>query len=229
VSQSKLKLNWKYALGELTLIFMGISLAVAFDNWNQQRNKDKAQVMILQEIRTDLLEDSVLIANSIASTQRLMDGVDFLDETLTQNKPYADTISQVLAQVLVFPRVSFISAGYQTLKSTDITLIKNQALRRDLVEYYEYMHPKVIQSMGDVEFEFKTYWTPWILENLLEFRYGRSAIPIDYNALLKDPLLVRNFKISKDNNTGLYYGLLEAQADVEALITHIEEELSRFN
>lgn len=227
MSQSKLKLNWKYALGELTLIFMGISLAVAFDNWNQQRNKDKAQVMILQEIRTDLLEDSVLIANSIASTQRLMDGVDYLDETLTQNKPYADTISQVLAKVLVFPRVSFISAGYQTLKSTDITLIKNQSLRRDLVEYYEYMHPKVIQSMGDVEFEFKTYWTPWILENLVEFRYARSAVPIDYNALLKDPLLVRNFKISKDNNTGLYYGLLEAQTDVEALITHIKEELSQ--
>lgn len=206
---------------------MGISLAVAFDNWNQQQKKDKSQLLILQEIRTDLLEDSILIAQSLSNTQRLMAGVDYLEATLTSQKPYSDSVSTILSQVLMFPRISFISAGYQTLKSTDITLIQNQALRRDLVEYYEYMHPKVIQQMGDVEFEFKTYWTPWILDNIKEFRYGSVAIPIDYSALVNDPLLIRNFKISKDNNTGLYYGLLSAEKDVKALIANIEDELKR--
>lgn len=206
---------------------MGISLAVAFDNWNQQQKKDKSQFLILQEIRTDLLEDSILINTSLANTQRLIDGVDFLDENLTRKKPYTDSVSLILAQVLKFPRISFISAGYQTLKSTDITLIQNQLLRRELVEYYEYMHPKVVQQMGDVEFEFKTYWTPWILDNISEFRYASVAIPIDYNTLLNDPLLIRNFKISKDNNTGLYYGLLEAKKDIKTLIVNIEEELKR--
>lgn len=204
---------------------MGISLAVAFDNWNQQQKKDKSQLLILQEIRTDLLEDSILLNKSLANTQRLMDGVDYLESTLSGKKPYSDSVSKVLAQVLMFPRISFISAGYQTLKSTDITLIQNQKLRRDLVEYYEYMHPKVVQQMGDVEFEFKTYWTPWILENIKEFRYARVAVPIDYNTLLNDPLLVRNFKISKDNNTGLYYGLVAADKDVKALIASIDQEL----
>lgn len=204
---------------------MGISLAVAFDNYNQQQKKNKSQLLILQEIRTDLLEDSILLNKSLANTQRLMDGVDYLEATLVSQKPYSDTVSTVLAQVLMFPRISFISAGYQTLKSTDITLIQNQKLRRDLVEYYEYMHPKVVQQMGDVEFEFKTYWTPWILENIQEFRYARVAIPIDYNRLLNDPLLIRNFKISKDNNTGLYYGLLEADKDAKALISGIDREL----
>lgn len=206
---------------------MGISLAVAFDNWNQQQKKDKSQFLILQEIRTDLLEDSILIRKSIANTQRLMGGVDYLETTLSSQKAYSDSISTILSQVLMFPRISFISAGYQTLKSTDITLIQNQKLRRDLVEYYEYMHPKVIQQMGDVEFEFKTYWTPWILDNIKEFRYGSVAIPIDYAVLVNDPLLIRNFKISKDNNTGLYYGLLAAEKDVKALIASIESELER--
>ena len=89
------------------------------------------------------------------------------------------------------------------------------------------MHPKVVQSMGDVEFEFKTYWTPWILENISEFRYSTAAIPIDYNTLLNDPLLIRNFKISKDNNTGLYFGLLKAEKNVKTLIANIEQELER--
>ena len=227
--RSKLNLNWKYALGEITLIFMGISLAVAFDNWNQQRNKDQSQLLILREIRTDLYQDTVLINSAIIATDRLMNSVDYLEAALESKEAYTDTISQVLAQALRFPRISFISAGYQTLKSTDITLIENQALRRETVEYYEFMHPKVVEQMGDVEFEFKTYWTPWILDNIIEFRYARHAVPIDYNDLLNDPLLVRNFKISKDNNTGLYFGLLEAQRKVNILIADIDRELEILN
>ncbi len=227
MSKSKLSLNWKYALGEITLIFMGISLAVAFDNFNQQRNKNESQVLILEEIRTDLNEDTILINDAIKATNRLMNSVDYLENVLASKKPYTDTISKVLAQALRFPRISFISAGYQTLKSTDITLIENQSLRRKTVEYYEFMHPKVVEQMGDVEFEFKTYWTPWILENIIEFRYGSVAVPIDYQVLLDDPLLIRNFKISKDNNTGLYFGLLDAQRKVNLLIVDIERELEK--
>ena len=227
--RSKINLNWKYALGEIVLIFMGISLAVAFDNFNEQRNKNTAQFLILQEIRTDLYEDTVLLNAAVKSTSNLMASVDYLEESLKNKEPYTDTISNVLANALRFPRISFISAGYQTLKSTDITLIKNQSLRRKTVEYYEFMHPKVKEQMGDVEFEFKTYWTPWILENILEFRYARTAVPIDYSTLLNDPLLIRNFKISKDNNTGLYFGLLEAQRKVRQLIEDIDRELEKLS
>ena len=149
-SRSKLKLNWKYALGEIVLIFMGISLAVAFDNWNQQRNKDKSQILILEEIRTDLLEDTTLINDVLSNTRNLMSSVDFMVENLSSRKPYTDTISKVLSRILTFPRASFISAGYQTLKSTDITIVSDETLRRRLVEYYEYTHPQMIQMMGDV-------------------------------------------------------------------------------
>ena len=34
IRKPNFKLNWKYALGELALIFLGISLAIAFQNWN---------------------------------------------------------------------------------------------------------------------------------------------------------------------------------------------------
>ena len=229
MSGSKVKLNWKYALGEIVLIFMGISLAVAFDNWNQQRNKDESQLLILKEIRTDLEQDIALLNKSSVSTNQLMISVDYLEKVLGSKASYQDTIASVLAKALTFPRIAFISAGYQTLKSTDITLIENQSLRRETVEYYEFMHPQVVQQMGDVEFEFKTYWTPWILENIIEFSYGQKAVPIDYNNLLRDPLLIRNFKISKDNNQWLYQGLQEAKEKVNALIQNIDKELERLS
>lgn len=220
-----LKLNWKYALGEITLIFLGISLAVTFDNWQQHRTKDKTQTLFLEEIRTDLYQDTVLINNVLKITENHINSIDVLIAHLEANGPYSDDVGRHLAKALTFPRAPFISAGYQTLKSTDVTLVQDRTLRRPLVEYYEFMHPFLHQLMGDVEFEFKTYWTPWILENIIDFQYSRLAVPIDYSAIANDPLLIRNLKISKDNNTGLLRNVVVAKKDVIELIGLIDAEL----
>lgn len=225
MSYNKFKLNWKYALGELTLIFMGISLAVAFDNWNQNQTKDKTQTLLLEEIRTDLYQDTVILNRVLRLTQRHIESVDSLVAHFEAKKQYSDRVGYHLAQSLTFPRAPFISAGYQTLKSTDVTMVKDRQTRRALVEYYEFMHPYMHQLMEDVEFEFKTYWTPWILDNIIDFQYGSLAVPVDYKALANDPFLVRNLKISKDNNRGLLVYLIRAQKDVRKLITLIDHEL----
>lgn len=221
----KVKLNWRYAFGEILLIFIGISLAVSFENWNQQRNKDNIQELILMEIRSDLTQDTLLLSTAISNAEVQMKSIDLMVKYLEEHKPYTDSVSTLLSSILVFPRIQFISAGYQTLKATDITLIENQPLRRDIVKYYEYMHPRVIQTMGDVEFEFKTYWTSWILENIVDFRFGQTAVPLDYSTLQKDPFLIRNLKINKDNISGLYKWLGEAKKSTRSLIQQLNEEV----
>lgn len=59
--RSKLRaLNWKYILGEVLLIFLGINLAIWFNDWNADRNlnEDKkiAIAKIEEEIRNNLTE-----------------------------------------------------------------------------------------------------------------------------------------------------------------------------
>ena len=52
--------NWKYIIGEVLLIFLGINLAIWFNDWNstQQLNKNKkiALAKIEEEIRNNLEE-----------------------------------------------------------------------------------------------------------------------------------------------------------------------------
>ncbi|NVJ45952.1 MAG: hypothetical protein HWE07_02460, partial [Cytophagia bacterium] len=40
IRKQNFKLNWKYAMGEVALIFIGISLAIAFQNWNEDRKQN---------------------------------------------------------------------------------------------------------------------------------------------------------------------------------------------
>ncbi len=53
-------LNWKYIVGEVILIFLGINLAIWFNNWNTAQklnaNKEIAIAKIEEEINNNLLE-----------------------------------------------------------------------------------------------------------------------------------------------------------------------------
>ncbi len=53
-------MNWKYIVGEVLLIFLGITMAIWFDNWNSQQKidqrKEEAVVKIREEIEQNLAE-----------------------------------------------------------------------------------------------------------------------------------------------------------------------------
>lgn len=59
IRKPNFKLNWKYALGEVVLIFLGISLAIGFQNWNAQSQKHKEKLVFLVRIKSDLQEDKL--------------------------------------------------------------------------------------------------------------------------------------------------------------------------
>lgn len=69
IRKPNFKLNWKYALGELVLIFLGISLAIAFQNFNEDRKMAKEEKLVLHEIKNALTQD---IAYLNSATQYLM-------------------------------------------------------------------------------------------------------------------------------------------------------------
>ncbi|RKQ51534.1 hypothetical protein BXY85_2561 [Roseivirga pacifica] len=61
MSTRKLKLNWRYAIGEIILIFIGISLAIAFQNWNDNRKENRQLAGYLSTISKNLQSDVVAI------------------------------------------------------------------------------------------------------------------------------------------------------------------------
>lgn len=91
IRKPNFKLNWKYALGELVLIFLGISLAITFQNWNDERKAEAEKVEFFKKIRSDLVEDQLV-----------------LGEVIQRHKRYDSLLSQ--AQLGNFQHVS--SFGY---------------------------------------------------------------------------------------------------------------------
>jgi len=62
------KFNWRYAIGEILLIFIGINLAIWFNNWNSSKksahDKEIAIAKITEEIESNSTELNVAQRNN---------------------------------------------------------------------------------------------------------------------------------------------------------------------
>ncbi len=50
----KSNVNWKYIVGEILLIFVGINLAIWFNNWNTSKQLKQDQVVAVTKIKGEL-------------------------------------------------------------------------------------------------------------------------------------------------------------------------------
>jgi len=58
------KLNLKYVLGEILLLFIGINLAIWFNNWNSSKKINEGKKIAISKI-TEEIEDNTLEINSV--------------------------------------------------------------------------------------------------------------------------------------------------------------------
>lgn len=136
--RSGFKLNWKYALGELVLIFLGISLAITFQNWNENRKNDIELRSILSNLETELEEDS-------AAYHLTFERLRYREGNIAQLQGFFEHSPQQIDSSRTI--LSIISAGFITtyypgfavyselLGSGKLSLVKSNEIKKALAAY----------------------------------------------------------------------------------------------
>ncbi len=138
------KFNWKYTLGELVLIFMGITLAIWFNNWNDYRKERALEVRILKEITQELNDDIEDIKiNKGGHELAIRSGSALLNYYLGRDTLAEDSLGLYVS--MVYRNFTSISntASYDYLKSVGIGTISNDSLRRKLSRLYDVTYENI--------------------------------------------------------------------------------------
>lgn len=134
--QNKTSAYFKYALGEIILVMIGILLALQVNNWNQQRleqNEIRSKLKLIGEEISSIQQniegqittiDSIYIQNNRKSLQYLQsqhkDSLQLLENTLSQ-------FGSATSIVLNIPVIEdFVDSGY--LSKMTNTALKNNIL-----------------------------------------------------------------------------------------------------
>ncbi len=131
----------KQALGEIALIFISITLALYFNNWNQNRLNRQTEHLYLQALRDDLEADIESLSDfAKRSRDHISTPVEGAVKHLLNNDlGQSDTLA-FINQIMManyFNTIRLHDATFQDLTgSGNLHLLSNFEIRRQLLDYH---------------------------------------------------------------------------------------------
>ena len=132
------KKKWKKYAFEFLSIFVALISAFALSNWNDNRKDSLSENKILTEISNGLEKDLDDIKLNIGGHKTGISACNYFRDVFAGKNIEADSL---MFHYFNLTR-DFVSiqntAGYETLKSKGLELIKNDSLRLKIISLYEY-------------------------------------------------------------------------------------------
>ena len=180
------------AIVEIFLIFIGITLAIAFENQNDERRERAEEQALLRELRSNLEDNVTELKSDIDYDTETIKGFEAILAHLSARLPYSEDLSRPLADLENWDSPYLTSSAYETLKSRGLDLISDSTLRHAIVRLFEDTYAELIYDQDRMEWiNLEASMLPAMLKHVEESP-GRTAKPIDYQALLDD----RSFRVA---------------------------------
>ena len=142
---------FKYAIGEIILVVIGILIALQINNWNKSQNEKQIEKQYLKNIVRDLEEQIKSIEVQMENEQSYYEAASYLIEDY--NEDYRLTLDSTfykLASSLTSRKTFVITDPTYTdlISSGNINIIRNQAYKDKLLNYYQELEriEKIIQK-----------------------------------------------------------------------------------
>jgi hypothetical protein len=185
LSEGKTVKYFKYAIGEIILVMIGILLALQVSNWNQERKEADKEQLLLEALHQEFLEnrtqlDSVVFVHerSLASTQKMISRFPINIETIN-----LDTLSN---DVQYWGNWSTFNPSQGVIKSlvnsSTFDLISDPELRALLVSWedvladYKEEEDIAVQNLYDHLFPELSSNVLWRSSGLTDDRFDKNYL-----------------------------------------------------
>jgi len=149
--ENKTSKYFKYAIGEIVLVVIGILIALQINNWNENRKQKVKEVDALENIKTSLLSDLELY-NGIFKVRLgwKEKGLEYLKEVAYyKHKVPEDSIFNNYFGMITDIIFRYDSGSYDALKSSGFDLIQNKELRKKIIHTYQILLPAFMGFIND--------------------------------------------------------------------------------
>ncbi len=221
IKNRNLKRYLLYAIGEILLVMIGISLAFQVNNWNDNRIKKIAEIRYYQNIRDQISDDKILIEGQIEFNNRYMAQFKYANEIVaTNDRNKMDSLGLIIRNLTQYSDFDRRGNIYETMvNSGKIELLRNHNIIngiRELEERYIY-----INRMENIHYDAMIKYVVPATSPILNFSTSKVQKPeliftYEFQNLL---ILLMQVMTEKDQ----VYN--QALNEIESVTTLIDEEL----
>lgn len=139
IQDNKMGKYFKYALGEIVLVVVGILIALQINTWNEARKQKAKLKVVLSSVYQDLIADSLIIDNDLQLVKSRVENNNTLKIRMYSSSANLDTLINIMKYefpIYWYGGVTYNTNTFNNLKSTGSFDILPQLLKKELSDYY---------------------------------------------------------------------------------------------
>lgn len=218
-----------YIVGEITLIVIGILIALSIDNWNNEQISRETEFAILHEMKKNLHSDLLDVRVNIKLNNISLQANERILKGLSNPESDIDSLSFYYAHLTLTTMLDINNSSYENLKSFGFQIIENDSLRIKITDLYTTSYI-FLGKMENVIYSIQSdKIIPLVISNIITDTLYVSARPVDREALAMNHEFKESIKLSREwfrFMVGLYENTGE---EIVALINQIENEIENRN
>ena len=193
MNENKVGKYFKYAIGEIMLVMIGILLALQVNNWNEGQKSIKKGHDILVDVKENLEFNTKQFHNDIELNKDVIHSLDIILNNITVTKVYNDSLDRHFRYATWWATSRWKSSGYEALVFNGVDIIQSKELRESIVDLYEITYPEIVENTRLNEGNWSSF-----LPSLLELLYREpsyfnsadqhKAKPFDYQEIVESRL-----------------------------------------
>lgn len=192
IMENKTGKYFKYAIGEIVLVVIGILIALQINTWNQKRLEREQEVKILTSLKKEYIDnlnqlnDKVFIRKKIIHSAKQL--IKIIDNQNLESQSI-DSIETYIGTTTVFPTFNAISGvTNDILNSGKLHLIEDNELRISLSNWSGDIDQVTEMETVLLNYYFSTY-QPFLVKNI--------QLRNSFNAMLSITNLTEKFNLNK--------------------------------
>jgi hypothetical protein len=187
LSENKFSKYFLYAIGEISLVVIGILIALQVNNWNEQKKLNIQEVKMLKEFRIDLTQALDDLEGNITDLQSCIKSNEIILNQITKKLSYNDSLDYHFAMLYPYIIFSANQTTYENAKQTGFHLISNDSLKTTISNLYGNLFKTYIESENNYLIKhFDNHLKPMFISEFTTFEYGTSMHPKNYSNFIEN-------------------------------------------
>lgn len=234
---------FKYAIGEIILVVIGILIALQINNWNENRKLQQREIQILKEIKSDLFQTKNDIIKTVKGHNENIGYTQYLLDAMYAKASYSDSIHRAFSRAAVDIEIVPKTSGFENLKTIGLNTISNDSLRIAITNIFQlsFLRLRNDFQVSNTEIDISKMIFPYQIK-YFEIDLSKSQkvarkysdtlklYPLkirDYQHFLNDMELFKAIQLSIFTRSNLIEEQMTVAEEIDKTIELIEQQLKK--
>ena len=113
---------FKYAIGEIVLVVIGILIALSINNWNESRKQNDKEIALLKELKADLVFSKQEIDSVSFYNLEYVKAYEKIHKYITNDSTYHSSLDEAFGFLDIWSEPYLPNMAYDAIKTKGIDM-----------------------------------------------------------------------------------------------------------